>query len=537
LKEFNYELTGLFDGSISQEAAENQEVGTRLVPRGRSRFLELLANLMREVDESLFEEGPPLEGLIDELFALGAQEGERAKEIVGEIVGAISDLQLEANSGDREARRTIAELKAWIDERIEDESVEAPKLVILGQAFSHAGFDPGPVFKEVTIQRMRRHAPDGGAPVDPHAMLDELVANTDEDPIVLFEAVSEVMHYMPDDNRDAMITVLASSDRSALQEAALGFLLARDKKIATLACEGMVASATHPAISGRFLDRLVRLRGLVSVDRQASVDAVIDAVRLRALPFQPAPARKLTALIAAPPDGAGAQAVFGLLGQRGDTIFVSVLFKFEQGIVDVGIVEGMSKRELNAMAEQFGMLQVSVTTDFMVRRLSAALVANQTSGREVPLSILQVMEHLRIPTLCADRLQPDAVFDGIIGISHVDISSFDDLQTAFNITAEAEVDDSWFESNDEVDALLRKIRSRKKRIEALLTQYLPRRRQFWIEQCAWTALILVEKPPKKGELALSVALLGKHLCSGRALTENPLMRAIAEKTIDSFALQ
>src|SRR6266478_5733330 len=49
---------------------------------------------------------------------------------------------------------------------------------------------------------------------------------------------------------------------------------------------------------------------------------------------------------------------------------------------------------------------------------------------------------------------------------------------------------TWFEAGGAVEDLLRPLRTRKRRIEAVSTQLLPARRRFWAERCAWMAATL-----------------------------------------------
>ena len=82
-----------------------------------------------------------------------------------------------------------------------------------------------------------------------------------------------------------------------------------------------------------------------------------------------------------------------------------------------------------------------------------------------------------------------------------------------------------------METLLRPLRTRKQRTEAVLTRLLPGRRAFWAERCAWTAAVL----KKGGDGAwLDFALVARDLAGGRALDTMPLAARIAAATVEAF---
>jgi hypothetical protein len=94
---------------------------------------------------------------------------------------------------------------------------------------------------------------------------------------------------------------------------------------------------------------------------------------------------------------------------------------------------------------------------------------------------------------------------------------------------------SWFEAGEAVEALLRPIPTRRKRIGAVLTQHLPGRRLFWAERCAWMAATLKDNTADHGEAWLAFALVARDLARRDTLAAMPLFDIIAEATVDAFA--
>jgi hypothetical protein len=101
---------------------------------------------------------------------------------------------------------------------------------------------------------------------------------------------------------------------------------------------------------------------------------------------------------------------------------------------------------------------------------------------------------------------------------------------------ELEILASWFEAGEAVEELLRPLRTRKRRIEAVLMQLLPGRRTFWAERCAWTAAVMKEGAEEEEEEAdwLRFALVARDLAGERALDTMPLATRIAAATVEAF---
>jgi hypothetical protein len=93
---------------------------------------------------------------------------------------------------------------------------------------------------------------------------------------------------------------------------------------------------------------------------------------------------------------------------------------------------------------------------------------------------------------------------------------------------------SWFEGDEAVERLLQPLRTRKRRIEAVLAQLLPTRRTFWAERCAWMAATLKEAAAEGDDTWLDFALVARDLVGQRSLDEIPLAGRIAAATVEAF---
>jgi hypothetical protein len=93
---------------------------------------------------------------------------------------------------------------------------------------------------------------------------------------------------------------------------------------------------------------------------------------------------------------------------------------------------------------------------------------------------------------------------------------------------------TWFETGPGVEHCIARVRSSRARVKAVLTAYLPGRREFWARACARAAFALQLEPAAYGALARSLALVGREIVGDAPLETIPLMRQIAETTVGAF---
>ncbi len=88
---------------------------------------------------------------------------------------------------------------------------------------------------------------------------------------------------------------------------------------------------------------------------------------------------------------------------------------------------------------------------------------------------------------------------------------------------------SWFEAGKAVEKLLQPLRTRKRRIEAILAQLLPTRRRFWGERCAWMVATLKEGGAEGDDTWRDFALVARDLVGQRSLDEIPLLHGSQQR--------
>jgi hypothetical protein len=107
------------------------------------------------------------------------------------------------------------------------------------------------------------------------------------------------------------------------------------------------------------------------------------------------------------------------------------------------------------------------------------------------------------------------------------------LAESVDLAADYAFIDSWFESGDEVDAVLVGNRQAShKRAALVMEKVLEPRREWWTQVAAWAACILYRAG--NGERWQEFYALASALVQGRALKEIPLMYKVASQTVSAW---
>lgn len=460
------------------------------------------------------------------------------------LEGALTDLRIAGNGGDSAARTQLAEACQAVEAALTATQLPSNVLMQIARAFVQAGLEPGPALKAATLAGMDAEVPPGMMPARPGDLADQLAPIAEalgHDPFAIHAEIAATGAAFPAEHRAAMAAELATSTVTAVRDAALGFLLDADPAPGAAVLEALVAQARrHPAPS-RVVERLVCLRPWLPPARQAKLDTAIRTLRANAAAPEPVTRSEVVRRLASLCDGAGAQSLFALVKTGRRFALASVLIKTDVGIADAWVREDMAKREAEGVVAQIiaEAEAVEVSAGFVTMRLADALAINLARQTPPPFGLLQVTESLGLGLVQPAALSPLALVDNLLAglppgrigpeataAAHVDAA---DWPEQFETVA------SWFEAGEAVEALLRPVPSRRKRIEAVLTRHLPGRRLFWAERCAWTAAALKDSAINHGEAWLTFALVARDLARGTALADVPLFDLIAEATVDTFA--
>ncbi len=456
----------------------------------------------------------------------------------------LGTLRLEANGGRVSAGRTIEGVRDEIERILAKGPADPVVLMLVARAFAQAELDPGQALKEAMMAAMEAQPtpPSGLESTGMVAQFADLAAALDHDPFAIHAEVSAMGAAFPAEHQAAMAAALAMSDTEAAREAALGFAFASDPAISAAALAAVAQQGRGPGVSSITIERLVRMRPWLSEERRPSVDSAIRTLRPRAaLPVsaaRPETHRVLASLC----DGAGAQSLFVLAKRGRRFVLASLLIKAEIGVADAWVRDDMTRAEADAMIGEIieGAEAVEVSIALLERRLADALATNVAKDAPPPFGLLQVSEMFGLVPLHPQHISPPALVDALLADVAAERVGTAAALVAHRASAEwgqaFETLNSWFEAGEPVETLLRPLKTRKRRIEAVLTEVLPARRGFWAERCAWMAATLKESV-EGDEDWIDFALVARDLAGERPLDAMPIAARIAAATVEAFRLR
>lgn len=455
---------------------------------------------------------------------------------------ALDALRLQRNGGDVSAGREIDEVRSMIEATAAAGGVAPEVLITIARAFAQAELEPGEALQEALVTALEAQdttSPTSAAPGDFGEQLKDLAVALDNDPFAIYAELATTAAAFPAEHRAAMATALAMSSNSAVREAALGFVCSPEPEIGAAVLEALAQPPRGRPVSSTMVERLVRLRPWLSEARRAPLDAAVRALRSNAAPAEAPPRPEIRAIMASLCDGSGAQG-FQVMIRRGRRfVLAALLTKYGIGVADAWAAEGLSRAEADDMMAEVEARTdaVEVSIGLIERRLADAIATNVARDVPPPFGLLQLVEALGLGSLHPAAVPPPVLIAELLeGLPEARTGAAA-VAAAHRVSASwhQEFDglESWFEAGEAVEALLRPLRTRKQRIEAVLTQLLPTRRGFWAERCAWTAATLKDGA-EDDEVWVEFALVGRDLAGERPLDTMPLAARIAAVTVEAF---
>jgi hypothetical protein len=459
------------------------------------------------------------------------------------LEGALGTLRLQANGGDVSAGHEIAEVHNRVDHAVGEGHVAPEVLMLLARAFARAELDPGRSLQEAMVSVMEARSdlrPGASSAEEISDHFAELAAALDNDPFAIYAELASTAAAFPAEHHAAMAGALSGSDNEAVREAALGFAFLPDPAVSSAALVAITQQGRAGLVSNRVVDRLVRMRPWLSEGRRAKIDSAIHALRPNTASPGPLARAQIRSVLASLCDGAGAQSLFALTRRGRRFALASVLVKTEVGIADAWVRDGMSKAEADVLIARIvaGAEAVEVSTALLEHRLADGLAINVARDLPPPFGLLQVAETLGLGPLHPEGISPLAMVEALLAELPPERTGTAAAQSAHRASAKWEEKfetlASWFEAGEAVEDLLRPLRTRKRRIEAVSTQLLPARRAFWAERCAWMAATLKEGAGEGDNTWHEFALVTRDLVGECPLAGIPLARRIAAATVEAF---
>ena len=457
---------------------------------------------------------------------------------------ALDTLRLRANGGDVGAGRAIEEVRKGIEQALVKDGAAPEVLIMIARAFAQAELDPGEALQEAVVSRhgsaIRRYATRAGTGGH-RGSIRRSCRVLRRRPLRHLRGISRRLGLRSrQSTAPPWPAALAMSNRAAVREAVLGFACEADPTTSTAALMALAQPPRGRPVSSTMVERLVRMRPWLAEARRASLDAAVRVLRPKAATPEPVPRPEIRSVMASLCDGAGAQSLFALVKRGRRFALAALLVKMESGVADAWVTDDMSKAEAEALIEEIvaGSETAEVSIGLLERRLADALVTNVARDAPPPFGLLQVAEAIGLGPLHPEAISPAALAEELLAGLPAERTGTAAATAAHRASARWEQEfgtlESWFEAGEAVEILLRPLRTRKQRIEAVLTRLLPGRRNFWAERCAWTAAVLKENAEEDDEAWIDFALVARDLAGERALDAMPLAARIAAATVEAF---
>jgi hypothetical protein len=455
---------------------------------------------------------------------------------------ALDTLRLRANGGDVGAGRAIDEVRKGIEQALVKDGATPEVLVMIARAFAQAELDPGKALQEAVVSAMEAQSaamPPGPEPEGIGDPFDAIAASLGNDPFTLYAEFATTGAAFPAEHRAAMASAFAMSNRAVVREAALGFACAAEPTTSAAALLALAQPPRGRPVSSAMVERLVRLRPWLAAARRANLDAAVRVLRPQAATPEPVPRPEIRRVMASLCDGAGAQSLFALVKRGRRFALAALLVKIESGVADAWVTDDISKAEAEALMGEIvaGSETAEVSLGLLERRLADALATNVARDAPPPFGLLQVAEAIGLGPLHPEAISPAALVEELLAGLPAERTGTAAATAAHRASAgwgqEFGTLESWFEAGEAVESLLRPLRTREQRIEAVLTRLLPGRRNFWAERCAWTAAVLKESA-EDDDTWIDFALVARDLADACALEAMPLAAQIAAATVEAF---
>ncbi|MDE3174534.1 MAG: hypothetical protein KGM15_00290 [Pseudomonadota bacterium] len=497
----------------------------------REALLAMQADGVSDEDDpiALFDE------FLRRLAAVADVKAEGDDEFFESVVMTLTQLAIEANGGDPASRELRGSIYARLDEAIAEGELDAVALVLIAKVLSDSGWDVPDSLKQRVVEALdAEETVEGGADDLGGALLD-IAQAAEGDAFATYDALNSVLAAFPSAAAARMVATLGGARAPVLLHAMAGFAMHADAQLARAAIEELKRAASMGPIESLLVERLVRMRPWLPVDRQGALDEAIRALRPHAA--APVEAERPQAakgfLLAC--DGSGAGGTLASLKARDGWRFVTAMTK-PTGIDDVLSMERLSKAQIDATVRGMREDVVAAQTDIdgVARYLQLALGENLAAGTPPPFKLIAFVENLGLGPLAPRFVSPADLIAEILADLPEAEKDRGAVAYAQAITLGRAVLAPWFEAGEDVERLLKPLKGLKAQVDALMSDYLPQRREFWARALALTAFALREDPKGYGKMGGQLALIGRELVSGAPLVTIPLMRQIAKSSAHAF---
>lgn len=441
------------------------------------------------------------------------------------------------------ASKTLAELEQRILAAGRPPKANHILILMVLQQYSVARLNPGTELRNLMGDLVEQAAdliPDGTPPESPEEDFHLLVKETGGDPFMIHAGIAGTGHAFPDEHRAVMAQATLNTASTEIREAAIGWLLDESPVVRGATLESLSALVGHAAITPTMLRRLITMRNWLPATDCPRLDAVIQSCRRHDVACAPQPATTVIDACASSIDGAGAQSFFVLVKEGRKYAMASLLVKLGVGLADAWVQHGMTKRQAEDLLLRIGheIELFETSPQHLATVLGHFLAIGLARNAAPPFDLLDFVETAGLTTANPELVPLDGLIGSLIETIPPQRRRPASIKRALKASAlwgeHYAFAGHWFENGEAISGLLsgRKRLGDARRIELLLTEILPARRQRWAEICAWVALLLRQNDTSSdwGDFALVAA----ELHGDRPLAEIPIMVQIATTSVEAW---
>ncbi|MBZ5762253.1 hypothetical protein LAV84_23640 [Rhizobium sp. VS19-DR104.2] len=504
---------------------------------------DLIAMLMQTVQDDMAFASEDVVGLFAEYLescALGNLHEDVQADLFPDLVVELSDVKVNANGGDREAREKIQAVQDLLDNAIETHSLHPIAMMMTSKVFTDAGWAVPNSLRSAMAEALRTGPLDtqGLAGDDIVSSMREFADQVGQNPYDVHECVNSLLAGFPPEASITLLLELVAGKQAVINRAVAGFILHPDAAVAQSVAETLAASARQTPVESSMIERLVRMRPWLPQTRQTHLDATIRAMRLNALPPVQTELPKVIKCYASICDGSGTRSVFATQRAGARYQLVSVMMK-SSGVAEAMVLSDLSKSEMDDIVRQMKSAVPVSETDLagMSRMVGLAIADNFVSGTLPSFRLVEVVESLGLGPVNADSALPIEIITDLLADLPSEEKNPAAVARAHADLLESELQYQWFETGEALEDLLYPIKGSKQRVAKVMKTYLPERRHFWARQCAISALAMRGNGKTRHSPWKQLALVGRDIASDLPLDQIPLMKQIAEVSVQAFETQ
>jgi len=456
----------------------------------------------------------------------------------------LEELRIDMERGRKGSRERMERLQESLARHVFKEGADPQLCAAVGRNLLESRVEIMPVIHEANRRIMFSIADDGEghAPLEIAPLIVEAIGEMNvTDPHESLGIILDQIGLLEPACQIAIAGEMLASESALLRETA-ALMLFHPRQDVRSGVADILSRTKGESISPETLRRLIISRNWFPPQIRKTLDMTISNARRAKVECAPLKGNVIHSIFATTIDGAGAQSFWITAGAKKHVELCNILWKQGVGVIDTFIHRLPSAKA----AERFiaglpdMMCFAEVGQDFVDRAIGCAISIGVDRGGAPHRGLLQIAELLGTDRWKGEPLEADreiALLRGEALESGPAITAADAIAESAEWLGSQDFADAWFEDDDQVDrvvlnAMKGRGRNREARaVEDILAEVLEPRRGVWQERLLlmtlWFKSSLRPAIPWQNMFHLAEAV-----ASGKPLRDIPLMRAVAEVTLD-----